>query len=154
MLERFLPARADNAYFGYPIALWLFALVVAFKALIALNGSIFNAYSVLTSVDGIPLNAWPPVATQDYLSLSAAFGLSNATLYLVCAIAIVRYRSLVPLMFALLLIESLLRRLVDHFIPSIGAGTASGGTINIVLTAVIVVGLALSIAPRRRAASR
>ena len=36
MLRRLLPERIDNAYTGQPLAVWLFALVVAARILQAL----------------------------------------------------------------------------------------------------------------------
>lgn len=51
----------------------------------------------------------------------------------------------IPLMFALLSLEYLSRRLILHFLPIVRTGTPPGSVVNLVLLAVMIVGLALSL---------
>src|SRR5512146_601037 len=100
MLNPILPRSADNNYRGHKLALWLFALVVLMRVMMSLN-SMLNGYYIAISADGIPLNTYPAAAAQAAVSLFALLGLAHFTICLLCVVVLARYRSLVPLMFAL-----------------------------------------------------
>ena len=99
-LDQLLPPRIDNTYRGYRLALWLFALLLFMKIAISLN-SVFNGYSVATSADGIPLETFTSAGAQVVVSLFALLGLAHFMICLVCILVLVRYRSMIPFMFAL-----------------------------------------------------
>jgi hypothetical protein len=140
----FLPRVADNAYPGYKPGLWLFGLLILVRIAMSLN-SIFNGPYVAVSADGIPLSAFGTDAAQTVVSLFAIWGLSQLTLALFCAVVLVRYRSLVPFMFGLLLLEQLSRRGILHFLPIARAGTPPGFFVNVLLLAITLLGLGLSL---------
>jgi hypothetical protein len=144
LTDRLLPQRVDNTYRGYKLALWLFALVVLMKLAMSLN-SIFNGYVVASSADGIPLDTFPSAAARTVVALFAIWGLAHLMICLLCIVVLVRYRSMVPLMLALLLLEHLSRKLILHFLPIARTGTPPGFFINLVLLALMIVGLALSL---------
>lgn len=144
MLNQLLPKRVDNTYRGYKLALWLFALIVFMKVAMSLN-SIFNGHMVASSADGIPLDTFTPAGAQAVVSLFAAWGLGQLIICLLCIVVLARYRVLVPFMFALLLLEHLSRRLIFLVMPIVRAGTPPGFFVNLVLLALMVVGLALSL---------
>ena len=147
MNNRFLPNQIDNTYHGYKLALWLLALLVLMKSIMSIN-SIFNGYSVATSADGIPLDTFTPAGSQAVVSMFAALALSQLIICLLCVLVLVRYRAMIPLMFALLLVEHLGRRLIFLIIPIVRTGRPPGFYINLALGAVMVVGLALSLLSR------
>lgn len=144
MFNHFLPQRIDNTYHGYKLALWLFTLVVFMKVAMSLN-SIFNGYSVASSADGIPLDTFTSAAAQTVVSLFALLGLSHFVICLLCILVLVRYRSMIPFMFALLLLEYLSRKLILQFLPMVRTGTPPGFYVNLVLLALMIVGLVLSL---------
>lgn len=144
MFNQLLPRHFDNTYHGYKPALWLFALVVFMKVAMSLN-SIFNGYPVATSADGIPLDTFPSGAARTVVSLFALLGLSHFMFCLLGILVLVRYRSMIPFMFGLLLLESLSRRLILQFVPIVKTGTPPGFYVNLGLLAVMIVGLALSL---------
>ena len=144
MFNQLLPQRIDNTYRGYKLALWLFALLVFIKVAISLN-CIFNGYMVASSADGIPLDTFTPAGAQTVVSLFALLGNSWLMICLLCSLVLVRYRSMIPLMFALLLLEHLSRKLILQFLPMVRTGTPPGTYVNLVLLAVMLVGLALSL---------
>ncbi len=144
MFNQLLPQRIDNTYRGYKLALWLFALLVFIKVAISLN-CIFNGYMVASSADGIPLGTFTSAGAQAVVSLFAIWGLSQLMICLLCILVLVRYRSMVPFMFALLLLEHLSRKLILQFLPMVRTGTPPGFYVNLVLLAVMLVGLALSL---------
>ena len=144
LTDQFLPRRVDNTYRGYKLALWLFALVVVMKIAMSLN-SIFNGYMVASSADGIPLDTFPSSAAQTVVALFAIWGLAHLMICLLCILVLARYRSMVPLMLALLLLEHLSRRLILQFLPIVRTGTPPGFFVNLILLALMIAGLALSL---------
>lgn len=144
MLDRILPRHADNTYRGFRLALWLFALLVLMKLAMSVN-SIFNGRGVATSADGIPLDTFTPAGAQAVVSLFASWGLAHLTIGLLCIVVLIRYRALVPLMFALVLLEHLSRRLISYYMPIARTGSPPAPIVNVVLFTLEIAGLALSL---------
>ena len=149
MLDRLLPSQADNRFEGHRAALWLLGLFIALKIVMGVN-SIFNTESVAVGADGIPLDSYGPAAARDVLTLFALTSLGQLMLALIGLTVLVRYRSLVPLVFAAFLGEQLARRLI---VQSYAVARTESGSIslyiNLGLMAVLTMGLLLSLLPRR-----
>lgn len=147
MLTRLFPQRIDNTYRGSKLALWFLALLALMKVGMGLN-SIFNGHVVASSADGIPLDTFTPAGAQTVVSLFAIWGLSQLILGLLCILVLVRYRSMISFIFALLLLEHLSRKLILHFLPIPKTGTPPGSVVNLVFLAVMIIGLTLSLRSR------
>jgi hypothetical protein len=147
MFKQLLPQRIDNTYRGYKLALWLFALVVALRITQSVL-IIFNGYSTAKSADGIPLDTYTPDAAQTILALFALYSLSRLIISLLCVLVLVRYRSAIPFMFAVLVLNYLAGQLILQFVPIIRTGSPPATTVNLVTFALMIVGLVLSL--RRR----
>jgi hypothetical protein len=145
--DRLLPLRIENTYRGYKLAPWLFGLLLFMKSAMSLN-SIFNGYAVATSADGIPLDSFTPAGARTVVSLFALLGLSHFMLCLLGIVVLIRYRRMIPLMFALLLVEHLSRKLIQQFLPIARIGVPPGYFVNLVLLGVMIAGLALSLGSR------
>jgi hypothetical protein len=144
MFNQLLPQRIDNTYRGYRLALWLLGLLLILKVVMSLN-SIFNGYNVATTADGIPLDSFTPAGAQAAVSLFALSAFSRLVISSLGILALARYRAMAPLMLALLLLEHLGRTLILQVLPMPRAGTPPASTINLVLLALTVIGLALSV---------
>jgi len=144
MFNQLLPRQIDNTYRGHKLALWLFGLLLAMKIAMSLN-SIFNGYTVATSADGIPLDTFTLAGARTVVSIFAIWGLAHLMICLLGVLVLVRYRSMIPLMFAMLLLEHVSRKLILLFLPIIRTGTPPGFYVNLVLLALMIVGLALSL---------
>lgn len=144
MLGQFLPQHADNAYHGHILALWIFAVVVLMRVVMSLN-SFLNPRTTVRYADGIPIHTYAPAAGQAVVSLFSLVGLYSFIICLMCVLVLIQYRSLVPVMFVLLLLQSLGGRLIPHFLPIVRTGTPTGVYVNWILLALMVVGLALSV---------
>ena len=144
MINHLLPQRIDNTYRGYKLALWLFALVVSVKLLQGIV-VMFNGYSIAVSADGIPLDTYTPAAAQTVVALFVLVGLSRLIMSLLCVLALVRYRSAIPFMFALLGLDYLARQLTLHFVPIVRTGSPPGLVVNLILFSLSIVGLGLSL---------
>jgi len=144
MLDRLLPQQIDNTFRGYKLAIWLFALVVFVQAGQGLM-SIFNGYYAASSPDAIPLDSYTAPAADTVVSLFALLGLLRLIICILCVLALLRYRAMIPLMFALLVLEYLSRRLILQFLPIMRSGAPPGSVVNLTLLAMMIVGLALSL---------
>ena len=151
MIGKFLPRHADNDYRGRKIALWLFGLLLLVRAAIGFN-TIFQGRSVATSADGIPLESFTPAGADAFISAFALLGLSHLMTSLLGLVVLIRYRNLVPLIFALLLLQHLGGRLILRVLPIPRVGTPPGVIVNLVLLALMIVGLALSLWVRSKRA--
>lgn len=150
LLIRLLPPHANNTYQGSTVALWLFGLVVSIKTLQGLM-SMLNPYSVAMSADGIPLASYPPAASAVMVSLFALLGFLLALMGSLCILVLIRYRTLVPLMFSVLMLHYIGARIILSFHPIIRTGKAMGVNINLALFTLMVVGVVLSLMPAHHA---
>lgn len=150
MLDRLLPPRADNAFRGQGLALVVFGLLALMKLAMSLN-SIFNPHGVAGTADGVPLEAFPPAASRTILALVTSWGLAQLVVALLCVVALVRYRALVPLLFALQLLEQLGRWLARLLAPSSGTGAPAARIVPLVLLGLSAAGLVLSLWERKGA---
>lgn len=147
MIDRLLPRRADNTYRGHRLALWLFPVLVFLKTTISLN-SIVNGEKVARGADGIPLDAFTPAGARMVVTEFALWGLAQLMLCLLCMVVLARYRALIPLMFAVLLLEHLSRKLILQVMPIVRTGNPPGVYVNLVLVVLMIVGLASSLGRR------
>ena len=150
MLNQLLPERIDNSYRGHKVALWLFGLLLLMRTVMSVN-SIFNAPDVLVSADGIPLQTYPAAAARTIVALFALLGASNLLFCVLGVLALIRYRSMVPLLFGLMLMYHLSARAILFALP-IPRTRSPGLVINLVLLGVMIVGFALSLWRRERLA--
>ena len=144
MLNKLLPERVDNTYSGLKPALWLLGLVASVKILQAL-AIIFSAYSTIRDADGVPLSTYPPDAVQTILANWALSAVGRLIVSLLCVLMLVRYRSLVSFMLAVLAVDYLGRELVLYFTPITRIGNPPGPIVNLSLFALTLLGLALSL---------
>jgi hypothetical protein len=152
MLDQLLPPRADNTYGGHKLAIVLFGLLVLMKTAISL-GSIFNGYTAATSADGIPIDTYTPAGARTVVSLFALLGLANLVVCLIAILVLFRYRSLLPVMFVVFLLQHVGRYVILEFLPIARTGTPPGSAINLFILGAIVVGLALSLWSQRTPAT-
>jgi hypothetical protein len=159
MLARLFPKQIDNDYRGYLLALILFVPVVLLKLTIGVNTMGVNPWvssrRVITGADGIPLDTFSPAAQEIVVLLFAYWGLAQVLLCVLCLLALVRYRALVPLMYLLLLADQLGRKALTqlHTVEptAASAGSNIGFFINLGLLAALLIGFALSIQDKSRA---
>jgi hypothetical protein len=153
MPEPLLPRRADNAYGGRKAALWLFALLLLMRSGMGVN-VLFNGRTVAISADGFPLDAYGPAGARAFVALFAIWGWAQLMVCLLGVVVLVRYRALVPLMFALFLLEQAGRRLILRALPIERVGNPPGVWVNAALLVVTAAGLALSLWSRSKNPAR
>ena len=149
MFDGLLPQRLDNQYQGSKSALWLFALVIVMKSAQSL-AILFLGDVTARGADGIPLESFSPEAATTVVAVSAQGALWRLFFCLVGAIMLVRYRTGVPLMFALFAVNYIVAQLVLRLVPLPRVGTPVGLVVNLALFVVMLVGLGLSLWRRSR----
>ena len=97
------------------------------------------------SADGIPVDTYAPAAAQTIVALFALGALYRLIISLLCVLVLVRYRSAIPFMFALLVLSYLASQLILQFIPIVRTGTPPGIVVNLIMFALMIVGLMLSL---------
>lgn len=149
MLGRIFPKQFDNDYRGYSLAIWLLVAIVLVKFAQGV-ASMVDAPFIIRAADGIPLDTFGAGAAATVVYMFKAWGLSNALVNLVGAVAILRYRAMVPFVYVLLTIDQVVRRVfvATDPLPRIATTEPPGFVfpINLVLLALLLIGLALSLA--------
>jgi len=142
-LERLFPRILDNRYRGHLAGLWLFGLLVFVKAMISLVSLVDPARGY--KADGIPLETYSPAAAHAVIGVGAYLDVELLILVLVFVIALVRYRSMVPLLYLLLVVEFLAHKWAGLRFPIVRAGGGSGSVVTLVMFALMLIGLVLAL---------
>jgi hypothetical protein len=151
MFSRIFPKQFDNNFRGDPLAIWLFGLVVLVKGLQGAN-SIIMTRSVATGPDGIPLDSFGAAGAEAVLSLFALLGMYLLILPLQSFVVLIRYRTMIPLMYLFLIVTQVGSRVLQWVHPIERSSTLPYGIIiNLVILAVTVLGFVLSLQNRKSA---
>lgn len=153
MLNRIFPRQIDNTYHGHGLAIWLLAPIVLLKTVMGFNVSGLNPWVssrfVLMSADGIPVDTYAPEAASVVVFMFQSWGLALLVIALLGALALLRYRAMLPLAYLALGIEQVGRKVMSLMSPIIrpaaGDGLSFGFWLNWGLSGALIVGLALSL---------
>ncbi len=143
VLNRIFPEHIDNHYRGHKFALWLFYPITFMNVAIALV-AIFSKDGG-ASADGIPLDTFGSGGAQTVLAVVALLGLSKLLLGSLFALALFRYRAMIPLMYVLIVVDYLGHKEILLMKPIVRVGTPSGGFVTAALFALSIIGLVLSL---------
>jgi hypothetical protein len=150
LFKLLFPGTFDNSYQGKKLALWMLGGIVLIRFAMYSN-SILNSRKVLVSADGIPLGNYPAAAADTIVSLFSLLGFSSLVLCLLALLSLIRYRSMVPLMFALMILQYAGGRIIFLFHPMVRTGQPIGTYFNLVLLVGNSVGLVLSLSAQNLA---
>lgn len=155
MLSGLFPRQLDNNYRGYKLAIWLLVLLLLFKTSISVNAVGWNPLmtsgEVLQRADRIPLDTYGANAADAAILLFAVWGVTHLVLNVLGFIALVRYRSMIPLIYLLIAIDHIGRMAAVNAFPIVRAeaGTVSV-PVNLILVALLLIGLGMSLTTPRR----
>jgi hypothetical protein len=139
--EALLPAQADNTIRGMRLPVYVFTLI----AIVSLVRSCIH---LLAPDGGAGSIAGMNLAVDGAGGIIFAFALWGSAQLMYAVIQLVvafRYRSLVPFMYVLLMVETLLRQLVGHMKPVTFAHTPPGAIGNYVILPLAGLMLGLSL---------
>lgn len=140
LLSVLLPARADNTVRGMKLPVYVFALI-------AIVSTVRSLIHLLAPDGGAGSIAGMDLSVAGANGIIFAFALwgSAQLIYALVQLAVAfRYRSLIPFMYALLILETLLRMLVGRMKPVTFAHTPPGAIGNWVILPLAALMLALS----------
>ena len=113
----------------------------------AYNTTINTRYGAVNA-DGIPIDSYSPEAGIMVLNIFAKLGNMHFILIAVSLLALIRYRSMVPLIYLILIYEYLSRRLLSSIwldVPFFQFATSTAGVIVQSLFLAMVTGFVLSL---------
>lgn len=150
IFETLLPAQIDNTIHGTKIPFYIFALY----AIVSLVRSCIHLLSPdggAGSIAGMDLS----VAGADGIIFAfALWGSSQLLMAIIQLLAVVRYRSLIPFMWLMLMLEILLRELVGKMKPITFAHTPPGAIGNQIILPLAALMLILSLWSASKSDSR
>jgi hypothetical protein len=154
-LSRLFPKQFDNDYRGYWVAVVLFVVVVALRVVQAVDVIVITEM-VMKGADGIRIERFDPEAAQTAKALFSLLGVQGFILPILCFIALLRYRSMIPLMFVILLLQSLAGRIMITLRPvsmtpneaEVFMGISIGLAFSLAVWAMTILGLVLSLKDR------
>ena len=144
MRNRLLPSSFNNEFDGHSAALWLFGLITT----VTLGRSLAHVFlpdGGAQSIATVPLNQYSSGAESAVISVFAQWGLSQLLIAMVMIIATLRFRSMIPLLYLLLICEYVGRICIGVFKPLETLQTPPGATGSLVILGASLVGLLLSL---------
>lgn len=139
-----MPPQFDNNFRGHKSAVWLFYLITA----VTVGRSLVHIFALdggAQSIATIPLDQFGEDGSRTVVSMFALWGLSQLLLAAIFVLVAVRYRSMIPLMYILILAEYAGRIAIGMAKPLATLGTPPGAAANIVLILLSILGLVLSL---------
>lgn len=141
LFELLLPREATNTLRGSKVPFYVFALYASISALRSVI-HLLAPDGGAGSIAGMDLSV---AGAEGIIFAFALWGSAQLLFALVQLLVVFRYRSLVPLMYLLLILEVLLRQLVGYMKPATFAHTPPGAVGNWVALPLALVMLALSL---------
>ena len=138
------PKTIDNKYNGYKLSLYFFYLITSVtlvRSLIHIIAPDGGAQSIAT----IPLNQYPQDAATTVILIFSLWGSSQLILGLIYVVVVIKYKSLIPLMYLLLFAEYAMRLGLGHLKPITTFGTAPGAVENYIMIPLSIILFFLSI---------
>ncbi len=143
---KLLPAVVDNQFRGIKLSQYAFLLITAATIVRSLI-HVFAADGGAQSIATIPLNAYPADAAATVVLMFSLWGLSQLLMGIVYLGVYVKYKSLIPMMYVLMIIEYAMRIVIGQMKPIVTVGTAPGSIGNWIMIPVCAVLLVLSLLP-------
>ena len=144
IIKNIFPETADNNYRGSKIALYVFMIIVA-VTLVRSGIHIFAPDGGAQSIAGFPLNSYSDAASSLVILIFALWGASQLLMGLVYLVVLLRYKSLIPLMYVLIFIEYVSRMLLGVFKPAVSTHVVPGGVGDYIMIPLALIMLFLSL---------
>lgn len=140
IMQRILPKSADNTYLGAKTAYIFFVLI----SVISFARSLVHVFlpdGGASVIAGLDLTA----GSKNIVFAFGLWGISQVVYALIQMLVAFRYKSLIPLMIIILIIETLGRMMVGIIKPPILFHTPPGGFANWIMLPLAIVMLLLSL---------
>lgn len=144
MFERILPRTFDNRFQGHMLALWLFAPLVAMKIIMSLV-HIFFKDGGAQSLATIPLDSLMAEDANTIVALFAHMGVAQLLLGVLCLVVLLKYRSMIPLMYSLMLLNYFAEDWIAALKPMSMIGVSGSSVFAQILLMMTIFGFVLSL---------
>ena len=145
---KILPAQIDNHYRGLKISQYAFFLISAVTLVRSLI-HVFAPDGGAQSIATIPLDSYSAEAASTVILMFSLWGLSQLLMGIVYLGVSLKYRSLIPAMYVLVIFEYAMRIVIGQMKPILTTGTAPGSIGSWIMVPVCAVLLALSLIPAK-----
>jgi len=143
-MKYLFPKIIDNDYKGNKAPLYFFYLVIPYTIIRSLI-HLFSPDGGAQSIASIPLYSFTKNSSDTIIHLFAQWGLSQILFGLLYIVILIKYKSLIPLIYLFLIIEYSIRLLLGFYKPIELEGYAPGGIGNYFLVPLFIVMFILSI---------
>ena len=150
---KILPAQIDNHYRGLKISQYAFFLITAVTLVRSLI-HVFAPDGGAQSIATIPLDSYSAEAASTVILMFSLWGLSQLLMGIVYLGVSLKYRSLIPAMYVLVIFEYAMRIVIGQMKPILTTGTAPGSIGSWIMVPVCAVLLALSLIPAKEKVTR
>ena len=145
---KLLPAAIDNQFRGLKVAQYAF-LILTIATLVRSLIHVFAPDGGAQSIAAIPLASYPTEAAAAVILMFSLWGLSQLLMGVVYLVVYLRYKSLIPAMYVLMIVEYAMRIVIGQMKPIVTSGTAPGSIGNWIMVPVCILLLALSLIPAK-----
>ena len=144
MWHKVFPDIVDNHYRGHKIALWFFYLITI-VTIVRSCIHIFKDDGGAQSIATIPLDSYTDAGAATVILIFSYWGLSQLMFGIIQLIVALKYKSLIPLMYVMLIVEWGGRFTISSFKAIETTGQAPGGIGNMVMPFLCLLLLFLSL---------
>lgn len=141
---KLLPTIIDNDYKGHKIAKYTFLLITIMTVIRSLI-HVFAPDGGAQSIATIPLDTYTQAGAASVIMIFSLWGLSQLLMGVIYVFVYLRYKSLIPAMYVLLIAEYIMRIFIGLMKPIETVGIAPGGVGNWILVPLCIVMLVLSL---------
>ena len=141
---KLLPATIDNQFRGLKLAQYAF-LILTIATLVRSLIHVFAPDGGAQSIATIPLANYPADAAAAVILMFSLWGLSQLLMGIVYLVVYFKYKSLIPAMYVLMIVEYAMRIVIGQMKPIVTSGTAPGSIGNWIMVPVCIVLLILSL---------
>lgn len=145
--KNILPRTIDNHFQGAKLSQYLFYFLTA-VTLWRSQHHFLAADGGAQSIATIPLDTFSSGAASTIVGVFALWGLSQLLIAFIYLLVSIRYRSLIPLMYIIMIAEYAGRLAIGMYKPVVTAGDAPGALINLPMVLVCFSALLGSISRR------
>ena len=141
---KLLPSPADNRFRGIKLSQYAFLLITV-ATLVRSLIHVFAPDGGAQSIATIPLASYSAEAAAAVILMFSLWGLSQLLMGIVYLGVYLKYKSLIPAMYVLMIVEYAMRIFISQMKPIVTIGTAPGSVGNWIMVPVCAVLLALSL---------
>jgi len=143
-----LPSAIDNQFRGLKLAQYAFLILTA-ATLVRSLIHVFAPDGGAQSIATIPLTSYSGEAAAAVILMFSLWGLSQLLMGVVYLVVYIKYKSLIPAMYVLMIVEYAMRIVIGQMKPIVTSGTAPGSIGNWIMVPVCILLLALSLIKKR-----